>query len=279
MNNNAPITTFEFITPEIAMEYLKLNMACNRRIDARRVKELTTDIQNGNWQLNGDTIRFNKKGELIDGQHRLTAIAKSGCTVMTGVTRNIENDVTIIDRGKVRSTAQVLQMGGLDKSLCSHSSIGMIKLLLSMSTGHRDFTSDSNIKEILEAHREYIILSRCIVGSGKNTESTVTCSNSSFQAAVFCALYAGESEDMLRKFASVVRTGFADALNERAAIVCRNDILAGNISFLRIKHGDDDRKKAIAQIEKAIFDFCRRTARRQSYKNQTEYVYPTIDIL
>lgn len=277
MNNNAPITTFEFITPEIAMEYLKLNMACNRPINARRVKELTTDIQNGNWQLNGDTIRFNKKGELIDGQHRLTAIAKSGCTVMTGVTRNIENDVTIIDRGRIRSTSQVLQMGGLDKSLCSHSSIGMIKLLLSMSTGRKSFTSDSSIREIIEAHREYIILSRSITGTGKNTESTVTCNNSSFQAAVFCALYAGESEDMLRRFASVVKTGFADTLNERAAIVCRNDILAGNIAFSKTK--DDSRKIAVAQVEKAIYDFCRRTARRQSYKNQTEYVYPTIDIL
>lgn len=277
MNNNAPITTFEFITPEIAKEYLKLNMACNRRIDTQRVKELTTDIQNGNWQINGDTIRFNKKGELIDGQHRLTAIAKSGCTVMTGVTRNIENDVTIIDRGKVRSTAQVLQMGGLDKSLCSHSSIGMIKLLLSMSTGHRDFTSDSSIREIIEAHSEYIILSRSIISSGKKNASTVTCQSSSFQAAVFCALYAGESEDMLRKFVSVVRTGFADTLNERAAIVCRNDILAGNIRFTT--HKCDDRRIAVAQVEKAIYDFCRRTARRQSYKNQTEFVYPTIDIL
>lgn len=278
MKNNAPITTFEFITPEIAKEYLKLNMACNRHIDARRVKELTTDIQNGNWQLNGDTIRFNKKGELIDGQHRLTAIANSGCTVMTGVTRNIENDVTIIDRGKVRSTAQVLQMGGMDKSLCAHTSIGMIKLLLSMSTAHKNFTSDSSIKEIMEAHSKYIILSRSITGGGKSCESTVTCASSSFQAAVFCALYAGESEDMLRKFVSVVRTGFADTLNERAAIVCRNDILAGNISFTKTR-GENDRKTAVAQVEKAIYDFCRRTARRQSYKNQTEYVYPTIDIL
>lgn len=65
------------VNSNIANEWLKLNIR-NRRIRKSLVEYLKKQIASGEWQNNHpQPIVFSKSGRLIDGQHRLSAIAQS----------------------------------------------------------------------------------------------------------------------------------------------------------------------------------------------------------
>ena len=67
------------ITPKIAREMLTKNV-CNRSFRHTWVSVLAQDMLNGNWELTPSPIIFDEDGTLIDGQHRLMAVEKSGVT-------------------------------------------------------------------------------------------------------------------------------------------------------------------------------------------------------
>lgn len=83
-----PTVTVEKITPELAGEWLNANTH-NRPLRNRHVDRLTATINRGEWVLNGESIKFDVKGVLQDGQHRLWAIHLSGKTVETLVVRGL----------------------------------------------------------------------------------------------------------------------------------------------------------------------------------------------
>ena len=104
--------TIQTITPREAEMMLARN-TINRRLDPKRAREMARDMRNGNWKLNGDAIRFSRTGELLDGQHRLTACVLSGQPFTTLVIRNLEADTQLtMDTGKKRTMADALTLHG-----------------------------------------------------------------------------------------------------------------------------------------------------------------------
>jgi hypothetical protein len=61
------------ITPEMAKEMLKKNVS-NRAIRKVVVKGYADDMLAGAWRTTHQGIAFNSNGDLVDGQHRLSAI-------------------------------------------------------------------------------------------------------------------------------------------------------------------------------------------------------------
>src|SRR4051812_3482650 len=57
----------------------------NRPINDGRLRRWIDAMKRGEWKQNGDTIKITSCGILNDGQHRLTAVARSGVTIMTDV--------------------------------------------------------------------------------------------------------------------------------------------------------------------------------------------------
>lgn len=99
------------MTPDLAKFYLERNTH-NRPLDQRHVKFLSREMKAGRWKRNGDTVCMNGT-RLIDGQHRLHAIADSGVTVLTLLVEGLEDDVfDTKDFGKRRSAADVLAIKG-----------------------------------------------------------------------------------------------------------------------------------------------------------------------
>lgn len=101
----------ETITPQRAAEWLKSNTE-NRPLSQHYVEKLATAINEGEWFLNGETIKFN--GEvLIDGQHRLNAVIRSGKSIKSYVAYGLESGTyDTIDQGKFRSLGDVLARAG-----------------------------------------------------------------------------------------------------------------------------------------------------------------------
>lgn len=104
--------SIEKITPKIAAEMLSKNPS-NRSISSRKVAKLATDMQNGDFIYSHQGIAIDEDGNLIDGQHRLSAIIKSGTTQTLQVTRNLPRKVMeVVDRSDKRTFGQELTMGG-----------------------------------------------------------------------------------------------------------------------------------------------------------------------
>ena len=62
------------ITPKDAADLLKLNTD-NRSQRKGNIERIKRDIKNGQYLLNGDTIVISTENVLLNGQHRLEAIA------------------------------------------------------------------------------------------------------------------------------------------------------------------------------------------------------------
>lgn len=74
------ITTIIDVTPGMAVEWLREN-AANRVLTESRVDILAESMRNGSWELRRPGITIGREGDLCDGQHRLSAIVKTGLTV------------------------------------------------------------------------------------------------------------------------------------------------------------------------------------------------------
>ena len=100
------------MTPTMAERFLTANTR-NRKLDERRVDQLTKMIARGEWQFNGSAIVFDRNGVLVDGQHRLAAIARAGIACQTLVVCGVETSSQVtIDSGKPRNAADQLTLLG-----------------------------------------------------------------------------------------------------------------------------------------------------------------------
>lgn len=80
------------MTPELAQYYLNRNFH-NRPLNEEKVSELLSIIENGKWVCGrGRKIDISSKDTLLNGQHRLTAILRSGKSVEVVVARRIVID-------------------------------------------------------------------------------------------------------------------------------------------------------------------------------------------
>ena len=103
----------ETITPELARKWLDGNTGNFRTLDKKRVTNYFNEMKSGNWDVNGETIKFNEQQLLLDGQHRLTACVESGVTFKSFVVRNLIADAKHIDRGQPRTIAQWIKRSGV----------------------------------------------------------------------------------------------------------------------------------------------------------------------
>lgn len=72
-----PTSEFVLVTQAMAREWLKANVG-NRRIAKAHLDFIKGEMSRGEWVPGVDQIVFDAAGRLIDGQHRLTAIADLG---------------------------------------------------------------------------------------------------------------------------------------------------------------------------------------------------------
>jgi len=104
-------TRVEAIDPSLAALLLTGNVR-NRKISKGHVDALVRDMLTGGWRLTHQGIALDRVGRLLDGQHRLSAIVKSGCTIQMSVTYNADPEAfRAVDVGhRSRTVADVYGM-------------------------------------------------------------------------------------------------------------------------------------------------------------------------
>lgn len=100
----------ETVTPALAEAWLA-TMQHNRRLSSNTVERLAKMMKEGQWLFDGAPLRFNTKGELVDGQHRLWALIEAKYTADFLVVRNVPDEAFLtMDTGKNRSFADMLSI-------------------------------------------------------------------------------------------------------------------------------------------------------------------------
>lgn len=102
----------EYVDTDYARNLLKSN-TINRPINQTNLKMLVSEMKNGNFVFNGDTITITSDGKIIDGQHRLLALIESGYSGNFIFVRGVaESAFSTKDNGKKRSIQDVLYISG-----------------------------------------------------------------------------------------------------------------------------------------------------------------------
>lgn len=113
-NTKQPTARFMLVDPETAQGWLERNTQ-NRRIRPRTVEGYVRDMSLGRWQTTGETICFDTSGTLIDGQHRLFACVRSGCSFMCLIVENVAGQANH-DGGPRRTLSDMLEIRGVSYS-------------------------------------------------------------------------------------------------------------------------------------------------------------------
>lgn len=99
------------MTREAAAEILKTNTKGQRTISQGAVGKYASDMGTGDWYFNGAPVLISDKNELLDGQHRLSAIIESGEPQLLLVVRGVTAEVmATIDAGRGRTYADILKI-------------------------------------------------------------------------------------------------------------------------------------------------------------------------
>lgn len=123
----------ELITPEIAAKYLETNVS-NRKYRKHVAQDYAQEILNNEWEPDtGENIKFNVKGQMFDGQHRLNAIIIADKAIYVWVVYDApESAFAKIDSGLKRTSGDVLQIAGAKSSL---QVAGIIRKYLLLKAG------------------------------------------------------------------------------------------------------------------------------------------------
>lgn len=87
----------------------------NRKMRTTTVQRYRSDMEGGRWTFAADPIRFDADGSLIDGQHRLAALAETeGITLPMLVVRGLPEDAqSVMDQGTRRTPGDQLALKGV----------------------------------------------------------------------------------------------------------------------------------------------------------------------
>ena len=195
------------VTPDMAIEMLEKN-TMNRNVDQKRVDQYVQDMKAGRWAMNGSTIVFAEDGTLLDGQHRLWAVAEAKVPVRLLIVYNANKDsIVTMDIGKARSASNIMQ---IEQSAHSVTAATLTKLLwlhdlidcnLSPETCHMD-VSNSNLRVFYNERKEMIEYAANLAEHGKHPFVK------SHMALAFCVIGSKTKHiDKIDAFFDTLKTG------------------------------------------------------------------------
>ncbi len=102
------------VTPKQAREWLESNDV-NRPIRNQIVQAYRRDMEHGRWEFTGEAVKISRTGRLLDGQHRLTALAEAkgvrGVSML--VVQGLPDETqAMMDQGVARRISDAIALSG-----------------------------------------------------------------------------------------------------------------------------------------------------------------------
>jgi hypothetical protein len=145
----------ELITPSRAKELLEANIN-NRRVKYAVVARYAQDILAGRWkQDTGEVIKVSKSGIILDGQHRLYAIAKANTPIFLHIAYGLDDSVSdVLDTGSVRNASDIFKLNHIPNDSGIPSIIQIYNLLKNNHFGSGQINNRLTNAQILEKYYE-----------------------------------------------------------------------------------------------------------------------------
>lgn len=141
------------IHPTIAEKWIE-KLGRNRKVIPTHLRRLEKVLQDGEFVVTGETIKFDKDGNLIDGQHRLMACRNTGIPIESWVVFGLEPEVfDKLDQGKMRTAAHVLSIEDVKDSRTVAATVVAIRgIEIAIKSGNMPGGAGWTLKERLEPY-------------------------------------------------------------------------------------------------------------------------------
>lgn len=188
---NAPRAEYseEVITPAIAAKYLEANRS-NRPTSRGIIADYVSAMLAGEWLFNGEAIKFDRDGKLVDGQHRLHAVVKAQKPIAFLVIRGLDPEVfKTIDTGKKRSGGDVFAIKGVKDPNNVAAAMRLLHRTLANEFALKKRISNTVLDELRQRHPRLVALAEEAV---RTPYSTTLLAPSSLMFAFYMAVSVNE---------------------------------------------------------------------------------------
>ena len=231
----------------MAAEWLARN-TFNRNLSQHSVNRYASDMSAGNWTLTHQGIAFDDQGVLVDGQHRLAAIIKSGVDVRMMVTWGAAR--VGIDELRPRTAAEVIKFGAMSNWVDKKHLECAKQMVMLCSEGAPPYALSTNqLLEISEKNQDAIIFSSELFATNLRGISTAGA------RAVIATAYYHYDHDDLREFVSTLYNGIVQSTDRSAVIRLREQLLVSGRGF---SGGGLARRSMAWKMMRAVTAFCAR---------------------
>lgn len=205
------------ITPDMAAGWLADANSHNRGLRSDKVEAYARDMIAGTWEENGDAVRFDVNGVLLDGQHRLAAVAEADRSISMFVVKGLPPKAQeTMDSGIRRTLSDVLLLRG---EVDVHTLSAVIRRALTYTSGVNDRMRGFNRREtftnaeclaFLHEHPEL----RAFTRSGKTASPSCFIPASALAVAhwLFDRLDEGDASEFMARVASGANLDQSDAV-------------------------------------------------------------------
>ena len=194
--------TQELIGPEQARAYLSCNRI-NRKLRLATVKRYEEEMLQNAWTLTSDAIAFDDQGNLIQGQHRLTAILRTNTSHAFWVCRGLPSEAKgNLDNGTKRELHDRLTIAG--HSISKSTASACIKLATPWRAEHVVASKNPMFRNsIIKIHDHFYEEFEWL---DKKIAQTVCTAGERAAAAMLLKLTNGDYL-IVKDFISLIRTG------------------------------------------------------------------------
>lgn len=250
------------VTPDMARVWLQKNKL-NRSVNQKRVDLYAEEMKRGGWFLHHQGIAFYDDGTFADGQHRLLAIVKSGCSVPMTVTRGLTTEAGLmIDAHQQRRIHQSIKISGMADWIGKEqvSVIRLIDFVVNKATTRK--LSNSEVINIGEQYKSSVQFGAHALPSKRKYLTAAT----SMAAIGIASKY--EDHGRLMEFAKVFTSGIPEGPDDVGALRVREWLIEGSG-----RHGGGTgQADAIKRMQRAIKAFCERQQLGKLFQ-PSEFIY------
>jgi hypothetical protein len=212
------------VTPEKALEWLEndKDVHHNRPLKQHKVNQYAKDMKEGRWLENHQGIAFGADGEILDGQHRLWAVAEAKIPIPFLVTFNMSQEAqrTVDDHIK-RSVVDVLTVetggtSGIVENL--HASIAN-----RMMHGNRHLQVPTRQETVAYLTKHFEAIDFAIAGVGRKKVRGVT--RAPVLAPVARAFYKHDHQRLYQWLGVLVSGDVEDKIKDQPAKIFREFLI------------------------------------------------------
>ena len=259
-----PYSVSFLVTPEWAKDVMANRNPNNRRITPPRISKYGRVMAAGKWKVNNDDICFDWDGNLLNGQHRLSAVIWAKTSVVMSFKFGMDPScLSTIDEGKARSNLDIARLTG--RSRATSKAMSAVRFMFEM----RKKGDTASREEILDAYDRLL--------DGLQFTTTIISRSPYARSPVHAAIvrayyfYLGDSNkiERLSQFCQILNDGTWSGNVKDTAATHMRQFIDRNCDA----HAGPNRREFYHKMENAISRFMDELPTSKLYEARDE-IYP-----